>query len=108
LTVQFGHLTQRLAGENAIVQIVLSLKEAIKLRALILPEQADADTTQDIGFIRNECKKPAARFSKQRLKVQSFLIPAPSRLPPLIPDESAVDIVRVVTGWRATDVADGQ
>jgi len=48
LTVQFGHLTQRLAGENAIVQIVLSLKEAIKLRALILPEQADADTTPEL------------------------------------------------------------
>jgi hypothetical protein len=65
LTVQFGHITQRLAGRNAVVQTVLLLEETIKLRPFVLTEPADTDTTQDLGFIRNEGESPAPRFSKR-------------------------------------------
>jgi hypothetical protein len=54
LAVEFGHVAQGLAGQNPIVQVMLFLEEPVKLRPFILPEPADADTTQDIGFIRNE------------------------------------------------------
>lgn len=75
LAVKFGHIAQRLAGQHGLVQVMLLLQQAIKLRLLGLVEQPDRDALQEIGFMANGCVNHAATFAKGRSKVQSFFIP---------------------------------
>jgi len=43
VAVEHGHLTQRLAGQRGLVQVMLLFEQASKLRPLVLVEQAARD-----------------------------------------------------------------
>jgi len=69
---------------------MLLLHESIKFRPLLLAEQTDPNTSQNITFATRKLNNHERSLSKRDKKVQSFLTPAARSLHRLIADESAV------------------
>jgi hypothetical protein len=49
--VKFGDVSQRLAGQRRLVQIMFFGEQPVKLGALVLVEQTDVDALQDTGLV---------------------------------------------------------
>ena len=56
LTVELGHVAQRLAQQQGLMQIMFFLEQPVKLGPLVNEEQADADAFEEIGFRTKGCK----------------------------------------------------
>ena len=82
VTVEFGHVAQRLAQQRGRVQIMFFLQQSVKRGPFVVLQQPDADAFQKIGFITNGCENHALILAPGHAEVQSFFI---ARLPACIP-----------------------
>jgi hypothetical protein len=51
LAVEFGHVTQRLAQQHGLVQIMFFRQQPVKRGPLMLVQQTDANALQKISFV---------------------------------------------------------
>jgi hypothetical protein len=50
LAIEFGHITEAGAAQSSTMQIMLPFQKVIESRPFLLPDQANGDSSERVGF----------------------------------------------------------
>lgn len=77
LTVEFGDGAEGLAGQTGIGQIVLLFQGAVEDLALVVADQTEGDSFQDVGFTELRRHRHGRVVKRGATEVQSFRTKVP-------------------------------